>query len=82
MTHKEKWLLFAPAGLLTIGAGASLVDWAGSLKSKGKPASTWVLAGTGALVVLNAGVSIFGRGVVEKTLYELREKAPADAAGN
>lgn len=82
MTHKKKWLLFAPAGLLAIGAGASLVDWAGSLKSKGKPAGTWVLAGTAALVVLNAGVSIFGRGVVEKTLYELREKAPGDAAGN
>ena len=82
MTHKKKWLVFAPVGLLTIGAGASLVDWAGNLKAKGKPAGTWVLAGTAALAVLNAGMSLFGRGVVEKTLYELREKAPGDAAGN
>ncbi|TDN37582.1 hypothetical protein E4631_01565 [Hymenobacter sp. UV11] len=78
MTHKKKWLLLAPAGLLAIGAGASMVDWAGSLKAKGKPTGTWVLAGTVALVVLNAGVSIFGSSVVEKTLHELREKA----AGN
>ncbi|QKG53398.1 hypothetical protein [Hymenobacter sp. BRD67] len=76
MTHKKKWLLFAPAGLMAIGAGASMVDWAGSLKTQGKPAATWVLAGTGALLVLNAGVSLFGRGVVEKVLYELRENQP------
>jgi hypothetical protein len=82
MTHKEKWLLFAPIGLLTIGAGASMVDWAGSLKTKGKPAGTWVLAGTAALVVFNAGMSLFGRGVVEKTLYEVREKVPKAAAAN
>ncbi len=82
MTHKEKWLIFAPAGLLGIGAGACLVNWAGTLKTQGKPTSTWVLAGTAALTVLNAGVSLFGRGVVEKTLYELREKAPGAAPGN
>ncbi len=82
MTHKKKWLLFAPAGLLAIGAGASLVDWAGSLKAKGRPAGTWVPAGTAALVVLNAGMSLFGRAIVEKTLYELREKAPGEPAGN
>ena len=75
MTHKTKWLLLAPAGLLVIGAGACLVDWAGSLKAKGAPAKRWVGAGTGALVVLNAGVSIFGQSVVEKVLHEMREQA-------
>ncbi|OGX89820.1 hypothetical protein [Hymenobacter coccineus] len=79
MTHKEKWLLFAPTGLLTIGVGASMVHWAGSLKDRRLPASQWVAAGTAALVVLNAGVSLFGRGVVEKVLYEVREKGSAAA---
>ena len=74
MTHKKKWLLFAPAGLATIGAGASMVHWAGSLKDQNVPTSKWVAAGTAALVVLNAGVSLFGRGVVEKVLHEVREK--------
>jgi len=75
MTHKKKWLLFAPLGLATIGAGASMVHWAGSLKDQDVPTRDWLLAGTAALVVLNAGVSLFGRGVVEKVLHEVREKS-------
>lgn len=81
MTHKMKWLLLAPSGLLGIGAGACLVDWAGTLKNAGAPTSRWVLAGTAALVVLNAGVSIFGQSVIERTLHEVREK-PADSPGS
>ena len=74
MTHKAKWLLFSPLGLATIGAGASMVHWAGSLKDQKVPARKWVAAGTAALVVLNAGLSLFGRGVVEKVLHEVRER--------
>ena len=77
MTHKEKWLLFAPAGLATIGFGACLVQWAAQQKEKQVPTGQWVAAGTAALVVLNAGVSLFGRGVVEKVLHEVRENGPA-----
>ena len=55
MTHKTKWLLFAPLGLATIGAGASMVHWAGSLKDRKVPALQWLAAGTAALAVLNAG---------------------------
>lgn len=76
MTHKTKWLLFAPLGLATIGAGASMVHWAGHLKDQQAPPMQWVAAGTAALVVLNAGLSFFGRGVVEKVLREVREKPP------
>ena len=79
MTHKAKWLLFAPVGLATIGAGASMVHWAGSLKDKEAPTTTWLAAGTAALVVLNAGISLFGRGVVEKVLHEVREKPQPDS---
>lgn len=74
MTHKEKWLLLAPSGLILIGAGACLVNWAGSLKTKGTSPSKWIVAGTGALVVLNAGVSIFGQSVIERVLYEVRDQ--------
>lgn len=74
MTHKTKWLIFAPLGLATIGAGASMVHWAGSLKDEQAPAPKWLAAGTAALVVFNAGISLFGRGVVEKVLHEVREK--------
>ena len=74
MTHKSKWLLFSPLGLMAIGAGACMVHWAGSLKDKQASTKEWVLAGTAALVVLNAGVSLFGQGVVERVLHEVREK--------
>jgi len=75
-THKTKWLIFAPLGLATIGAGASMVHWAGTLKDRRGAPGQWVAAGTAALVVLNAGISLFGRGVVEKVLHEVREKPP------
>ncbi|WBO83120.1 hypothetical protein [Hymenobacter yonginensis] len=74
MTHKKKWLLFAPSGLMVIGLGSCLVQWAASKKQHGAPASEWVVAGTLALGVLNAGISLFGRGVAEGVLYELEEK--------
>jgi hypothetical protein len=79
MTHKTKWLLFAPTGLLVIGAGACLVGWATTLKNRGAATGQWVAAGTAALGVLNAGISLFGRGVSENTLYQLREKPLIDA---
>ncbi|WP_310397065.1 hypothetical protein [Hymenobacter sp.] len=73
MTHKSKWLLFAPLGLATVGAGASMVHWAGSLKDQRVPTAEWVGAGTAALVVLNAGLSLFGRSILEKMRHELHE---------
>lgn len=82
MTHKKKWLLLAPGGLVTIGAGACLVNWAGHLKEKGAPPAKWVVAGTAALAVFNAGISIFGQSIIERVLHELREKPAGEAAGN
>ena len=81
MTHKEKWLLLAPVGLLSIGAGACLVGWAAELKTRKKP-TAWVPAGTAALVVLNAGVSLFGQSIIERVLHELHEKPAGEASGN
>ena len=74
MTHKKKWLLFAPSGLVVIGFGTCLVQWASAKMERDEPATEWVVAGTVALCVLNAGVSLFGRGVAESVLYQLREK--------
>ena len=51
-----------------------MVHWAGGLKDRAVPTSKWVAAGTAALVVLNTGISLFGRSVVEKVLHEVREK--------
>ncbi|MBC6990476.1 hypothetical protein [Hymenobacter sp. BT491] len=74
MTHKTKWLAFAPSGLVVIGFGACLIQWATRLKEKGAPTGEWVAAGTLALGVFNSGISLFGRGVAESVLYQIREK--------
>ncbi|MDU0371101.1 hypothetical protein ACFPAF_11895 [Hymenobacter endophyticus] len=74
MTHKKKWLIFAPAGLMAIGLGNCLVQWAADKKRNGHSTTEWVAAGTAALAVFNAGISLFGRGVVEKVKHDLQEK--------
>jgi cell division protein FtsX len=80
MTHKSKWLLLAPLGLVTVGAGACLIQWAGSLQSPRRPTGQWVAAGTLALSVFNAGLCLFGSGVAESVLYQLHEKPHSAAA--
>lgn len=74
MTHKKKSLLFAPAGLMTIGFGTCLVQWATSLQQKKVPTAQWVGAGTLALGVFNAGICLFGRGVLESALHEVNKE--------
>ncbi|MCB2378189.1 hypothetical protein LGH70_11380 [Hymenobacter sp. BT635] len=82
MTHKKKWLVFAPSGLMVIGFGTCLVQWATALKQEGAPTAQWVGAGTVALGVFNAGICLFGRGVAESVLYQIREKDTPAQQGN
>ncbi|GAA3999388.1 hypothetical protein GCM10022408_07930 [Hymenobacter fastidiosus] len=82
MTHKKKWLVFAPSGLLVIGFGACLIQWATAKKAGGAPTPEWVAAGTVALGVFNAGICLFGRGVAENVLYQLREKDSGASPGS
>jgi hypothetical protein len=81
MTHKSKWLLFAPSGLIVIGFGTCLVQWATEMKRQGQPTAQWVAAGSLALGVFNAGISLFGRGVAESVLYQIREKPAEQESG-
>lgn len=71
--HYRNWLVLAPSGLVLIGMGACFVAEAAMLKFSGAETSTWVLAGTGALVVFNSGISVFGSAVIARVRY-LQEK--------
>ncbi len=71
-----RYLLFVVSGLMTIGFGQCLILWADHLKTAGAPLTEWGLAGTGALCVFNAGLCLFGRGIVER----IRQERNADAA--
>jgi hypothetical protein len=74
MTHYRKWLLFAPLGLAVIGLGASLLGHSIGLKTQGATTLTWFIWGTVSLVVLNAGVALFGDAVKHRVLHELESK--------
>ncbi|MGB3546401.1 MAG: hypothetical protein WBA17_05475 [Saprospiraceae bacterium] len=71
----RQWLEKAPLGLVIIGFGACLIAEAATKKAGGAKTATWLAEGTAALVVFNAGISIFGDAVKHRTHYErLRER--------
>lgn len=65
--HREKWAWLAPAGLVGVGLGASLIGEATLRKGRG---DSFVAYGTLALCVLNAGLCLFGEGVKHSVLAE------------
>ncbi len=76
-THHRRWLVRAPLGLVLTGFGLSLLTEAALLKYNGASTWHWVLAGTGALVAFNVGLSIFGSAVVARVL-DLQERKKTD----
>lgn len=67
MEHKRKAQLLAPAGLVLIGFGLSLLGDTIERKTNG---GTWFWRGTLSLSAINAGISIFGEAVKEQALYD------------
>ena len=65
--HHRQWLIQAPLGLVLTGAGLCLVSDAATVKQLG---GSWVLYGTFALCVFNAGLSIFGNSILHRVRYE------------
>ncbi|OZC04749.1 hypothetical protein BSZ36_14495 [Rubricoccus marinus] len=69
--HREKWIRLAPAGLVGVGLGVSLVGEATLRKGRGE---SYVAYGTLALCVLNAGLCLFGEGVKHSVLADRRAR--------
>ena len=65
--HLRTWRRFAPLGLTTVGLGLSLVGEAAARKERG---DGWVLYGTAALCVVNAGLCVFGEAVKHRALAD------------
>jgi hypothetical protein len=68
--YYRAWLLRAPLGLVLVGLGLCLVVEAGFYKHSGVATWNWILAGTGALVVFNSGLCIFGDAILQRVRYE------------
>lgn len=77
--HYDTWKWQAPLGLTTVGFGASLLGHASNMKAKNAATWKWVAAGTASLVVLNAGLSLFGDAVKHRALYEWARGARNDS---
>lgn len=68
--HYRRWLIQAPAGLVLVGFGASLVAEAAMTKYSGASTWSWVAYGTIALIVLNSGLCLFGDSILHRVRYE------------
>jgi hypothetical protein len=77
--HYDKWKWQAPLGLTTVGFGASLLGHASNMKGRGASAWKWIAAGTVSLVVLNAGLSLFGDAVKHRALHEWEHRARTES---
>lgn len=69
---KKRWLLLATLGLILIGMGLCLTIDAALIKERGAATIHWVAYGTGALIVFNSGISVFGQAVIERIKLERR----------
>jgi hypothetical protein len=69
---KKRWLLLATLGLILIGMGLCLAIDAAFFKERGADTIHWVAYGTGALIVFNSGISVFGQAVIERIKLERR----------
>lgn len=70
--HLTTWRRLAPLGLASVGFGLSLVGEATLRKGRGEP---FVLYGTAALCVVNAGLCLFGEAVKHRALADWRRDA-------
>ena len=82
-SHYSQWRWQAPLGLLAVGTGASMLGHA-TLKKADPDASTWswIVAGTSSLIVLNAGLCLFGDAVKHRMHYEQMQSATTHRAHN
>ena len=70
--HVRAWARLAPAGLVAVGLGASLIGEATLRKGRG---DAYALYGTAALAVFNAGLCLFGEAVKHRALADWAAEA-------
>lgn len=68
------WRRLAPSGLLLVGAGTAVALDASARRGSGAPLLRWVAEGTAGLVLLNAGLSVFGEAVKRRALYDWSQR--------
>ncbi|MEM6527075.1 MAG: hypothetical protein AAF653_02210 [Chloroflexota bacterium] len=70
--HYEQWSRLSAIGMLLIGMGASIIGHASWQKGTSKGFWRWFFTGSFGLVVLNAGVAVFGDAIKHRSMYEVQ----------
>jgi len=65
-----KWLIESILGMILIGFGLSFFGQVVIYKSSGEPLRKWFLWGTISLIVVNAGICVFGDAIKQRIVYE------------
>ncbi len=68
------WLIEAVGGLILIGFCLSVFGQAVIYKSRGESLKKWFLWGTVSLIIVNAGICVFGDAVKTRIQYESERK--------
>lgn len=68
--HYQTWTEQSPRGVLLISAGALCLSQATVWRARKCSTFLWMLFGMAGLILLGAGVVIFGESVKHRTLYE------------
>ncbi len=73
MTHYQKWRLYAPLGLATIGLGLSLLGHSIGLKLTNQAFLAWFIWGTLSLIITNSGIALIAEAVKHRLHFELNK---------
>jgi hypothetical protein len=73
-SYYKKWMIFAPIGLLLIGAGMCVFGTAFTKMQHNAGFMEWFLWGTASLVMINGGLCFFGSAIKYSILHELARK--------
>jgi hypothetical protein len=70
-----RWIIFAPLGMILVGAGLCVYGFAHKLWLDSQtPTMDWVVFGTLSLALVNAGLAFIGEAVRNKILYDLKKR--------
>lgn len=74
MNHFTRWMVFGTLGILLVGAGLCFAIESAFLKHSDPDSMTWFWAGTGSLVIFNAGITMVGNATYNRVLHTLEKR--------
>jgi Na+/melibiose symporter-like transporter len=74
MSTRTKWMILAPLGLVLFSFGLTVLSEAAHQRRTGEPTQVWVVLGLYSLVLINAGLILFGEALRFRILLDVRRE--------